>query len=313
MEPITSEKLSALREQVCMLNERVDFLRLEYDLCEKRQAREKLLRELENAIQELDDLTCELLVTEEAIEQETSLGFWETTPKKTKNFHRELPQEHPEEGSEFGPVQQDWWSGRLIKNAKGDVYRLISIADKYIMVEKQRFLFDPVRWVSVDNRQLTFGRETLWRPLNSSEIVCPEFLYKSAQDIQKAKINPSWVGKTIKNNFTGEKYKFLSCKNGVCMLKTSDGKIRVEPEDSNFWSLVPLEDGEFGKINPDWVGKNVQDKEGRVYEVTSHNLKIFSLCGENSDSWNNRCIHEDSPGWKLVPEQKKDKGKEKAH
>nr|WNL49934.1 hypothetical protein MarFTMF_418 [Marseillevirus sp.] len=381
MEPITPKKLEALREQVGILSERLDFLRLEYDLCEKRQERKKLSKEVDETTQELDSLTCELLVAEEAIEQEVSSGVWENAPERADNFYREIPkQEHPEDPrdveQELQHVQQGWL-GMLIINAKGDVYRLMFIADDYIRVEKQRFLFDPVRWVSVDNRQLTFDRETLWRPLTPSEIFYPRVQYNAVQDTRKDGMNPFWIGKTIRNNFTGEKFEFLSRKNGVCMLKRG-GKIRVEPEDSNFWSLAPPEEGkiqpswigklvrdehqriyrvmskhqevgawkvclveytssglpiegspryipedstgwtlfeevENGRIKPEWVGKNVQDEEGRVYEVIAYEHNEFALHEINSPSWNDRYVADCSFGWKLVPVQKKDKGKEKVY
>nr|WRK65055.1 hypothetical protein MarFTME_010 [Marseillevirus futianmevirus] len=371
MEPLTQEKFEALREHVRTLNEQLDDLRLRLDLAEKKKDRLFLEKEIEELVSVLDPLTCELFIAEEAFQRETDqkeksprTALWGSFP--TKEEMSDFPPS--DEVLPFQPPQKKWL-GQLIRNEKGDVYRLMHISDEHIHIEKQKFLFDPVRWVSVDGRRLTFGIDSLWRPLTVSEMAFPRLQYKSPQGYQR--ISPFWIGKTVKNRGTGEICKILSRKNGVYVLQNKRGLAKLVPEhsidwflfggklrpswigkivkdekgnlfrvlskhsdvgawrisridhssggftieretsyvtdDSTGWSLV---EEETRKIDPSWVGKNIEDEQGRVYRVVSHSLGTFTLHGADENEWSRRCIHEDSLGvWKLA----KDKGKEKVN
>lgn len=318
MEPSSLEKLESLREHV-------EFLRLEYDVCEKKQERKRIL-------EELDRLTCELIVAEEAAQHEAQernqkndfsgkssndrSAFW-TMPLKCEErlkFEKNNEEDPRDEEESLQPVRKEWL-GRLIRNEKGDVHRLLFIDDDYIRVEKQRFLFDPVRWVSVDNRHLSYGIGTLWRPLTPSEIFFPRLQYSSVQQFQRRSMDPSWIGKKVKKRATGEICKFLSCSNGVCLLQNEQGMVKLVPEHSSEWEL-------FGtNLQPSWIGKLVRDGDGKTFRVLSKHSEVgaWRVCrieytsGGLPNEKGISYIPDDSVGWSLAEEKlgKKDKGKEK--
>ncbi|BAU80080.1 hypothetical protein A9K97_gp271 [Tokyovirus A1] len=339
MDSFTLEKLEALREHI-------DVIRLEYDLCEKKQERKRLL-------EELDRLTCELMVAEETIEQNVSLDI----PRRREDFHQKDPRDKEQE---LQPVKQEWL-GSLIKNEKEDVYRLMFVGDDYIRVERQRLSLDPVRWLSVDESRLSFSRETLWRPLTPSEIFFPRAQHKSTLEPPRVRMSPFWIGKTAKNNESSEislgsdtcetkdgklqpswigklvrdkhqkLYRVMLRHSGVgawkvCQIEYTSSGFPIEgipwyiPDDSTGWSLACCEEG---TIQHSWIGKLVRNRDKKLFVVLSARPNAWEICSvENplegiSPKEEILYVPVDSTGWSLEEEpqtpQKKDKGKEKVY
>ncbi|AHA46172.1 hypothetical protein ISTM_274 [Insectomime virus] len=277
MEPITQEKLEALREHVQTLRDYLDVLRLEYDTCGGKKKRHELLEEIVRVETEIDPLYCDLLAAEDAIQQDSGHTLFEK--KFEKNFPmfgqnvQLFPEDNPEEDLSLQPVQQSW-IGRLVTNSEGkDVFRVMFVAEGYVRLEKQRLLQDPVRWVSLENKPLTYGREYLFRLLSGSEIFFP---YPKSQG---GTLSPFWIGKLVEKN--GILFRVMSkCSQAgawkVCEITRTESGALLEGEslyiceDSTGWKLA--EEEKEGSLKSSWVGKIVQ-KNGKVYRLISRDSK----------------------------------------
>ncbi len=147
MEPSTVEKLEALRLHVQTLNDSLEDLRLQYDLCERRGERGRLQKEIEHLVTVLDPLTCDLLAMEEA-----------TSRQELQSEKEEYQVCVREEEVAFGEIQEEW-VGSFVKDEQGEVYRVTFSGDIADYLEKQRMMYDPLRWSSVDGRTRCFKKK----------------------------------------------------------------------------------------------------------------------------------------------------------
>ncbi|ALH06748.1 hypothetical protein PMV_050 [Port-miou virus] len=330
MEPITQEKLEALREHVQTLRDYLDVLRLDYDTCESKKKRAELLQEITRLEAEIDPLYCDLLAAEDAaleeisreraarIRAETSeqreakrieevrniqkrmqhnkeaddmrkereydeegntkrqmqkfLAQFPMYEQNTKNI-RVYPEDETEEDLSLQPAQQSW-IGRLVTDYEGkDVFRVMHVAEGYVRLEKQRLLHDPIRWISLENKPLMFGRDKLLRLLSGSEIFFP--LSKKTEK-KEGTLSPFWMGKLVQKN--GNLFRLMSkCSQAgawkVCDIKRTENGALLEGEtwyiceDSMGWKLADEEEME-GTLRSAWVGKIVK-KNGKVYRLIS--------------------------------------------
>lgn len=229
----------------------------------------------------------------------------------------------PEEGStedlSLQPAQQSW-IGRLVTDSGGkDVYRVMFVAEEYVRLEKQRLLHDPVRWISLENKPLMFGRDNKHlRLLSGSEIFFP--LSKTTK--KEGTLSPFWIGKLVEKN--GNLFRLMSkCSQAgswkVCDIKRTDSGALLEGEtwyiceDSDGWKLAEEQEEIEGTLKACWVGKIVK-KDGKVFRLISKNPEGYCGVVERRLTPSKTVI--ESPvfrvssketGWSLAS----DKGKEK--
>ncbi|AVR52886.1 hypothetical protein MarSH_181 [Marseillevirus Shanghai 1] len=229
MEPSTVEKLEALRLHVQTLNDSLEDLRLQYDLCERRGERGRLQKEIEHLVSILDPLTCDLLAMEEA-----------TSRQELQSEKEEYQVCVREEEVAFGEIQEEW-VGSFVKDEQGEVYRVTFSGDIADYLEKQRMMYDPLRWSSVDGRTRCFKKKK-WSlveflvPLGTEEALSAGFRFERT-------ISPFWIGKLVQKN--GKVFKVLSSVYG-----------------SNSWRLAEMkgvengapEEGEFLYVRQDSTG-----------------------------------------------------------
>nr|WRK65061.1 hypothetical protein MarFTME_016 [Marseillevirus futianmevirus] len=235
MEPNSIEKLEALREHIRTLNEQLDDLRLEYDVCEKRERR-KFLEEIGRLVSVVDPLTCDLLTMEE-----NSFVEDEAFPQqKPRVFVRE------EE-----VVLNETKVGSLVMDDEGTVYKVTFCGEFADYLERQTMLTDPLRWTSADGKTLCFKKKP-WKVV--------EFLVPVGTEITEGfryegSLSPHWLGKLVQKN--GKVYKLLR-------------EIRGEAS----WRLVEvrydgngkLVDGEFYLVSKESTGWELFDPEGKGKE-----------------------------------------------
>lgn len=318
MEPITQEKLEALREHIQTLRDYLDVLRLEYDTCESKKKRAELLAEITRVESEIDPLYCDLLASEDAIQQEPFRQKVLGDNAFTKNIQF-FPEEGSTEDLSLQPAQQSW-IGRLVTDSGGkDVYRVMFVAEEYVRLEKQRLLHDPVRWISLENKPLMFGRDNKHlRLLSGSEIFFP--LSKTTK--KEGTLSPFWIGKLVEKN--GNLFRLMSkCSQAgswkVCDIKRTESGALLEGEtwyiceDSDGWKLAEEQEEIEGTLKACWVGKIVK-KDGRVFRLISKNPEGYCELVERRLAPSKTVI--ESPvfrvssketGWSLAS----DKGKEK--
>ncbi|AMQ10663.1 hypothetical protein [Brazilian marseillevirus] len=250
MEPMTSEKLDALRNHVQTLNDQLDHLRLQYDICEKKTERERLEKEIIEIVSVLDPLTCDLFAAEEAVHEGEK---WSTDGGP-------LPQPLYIEDSESVPQEiQAEWLGRLVKDTSGTVYRVTFVGEITNYLERQRLLYDPVRWMSADGKTLTFPKSAQFSLLTGCEIFFPGKGVPISDEFRSdGTISPFWMGKLVKKQGFDQVFRVMSkvygsgCWRLAEMKKTEsglwvEGEFLYVAEDSPDWCLYKEHDARKDK------------------------------------------------------------------
>nr|WQM87088.1 hypothetical protein [Marseillevirus cajuinensis] len=236
MEPNSIEKLESLREHVRTLNDQLDDLRLEYDICEKREKRKFLEKEIERLVSVVDPLTCDLLTMEENsfVESEAPLQ------QKPRVFVRE------EE-----VVLDEAKVGSFVMDEEGTVYKVVFCGEIADYLERQTMLTNPLRWTSADGKTLCFKKKE-WKVV--------EFLVPVGTEITEGfryegSLSPYWLGKLVHKN--GKVYKLLREIRGEASWRL------VEMVDEGNGKLV---EGEFYIVSKESTGWELLEPEGKGKE-----------------------------------------------
>lgn len=240
MEPMTTEKLDALRNHVQTLNDKLDHLRLQHDICEKRSERQGLEKEIEELVSVLDPLTCDLFAVEEAAQQEVERSSGYISPE------RNLPIRVEESQSTSQEIQADWL-GKLVKDASGTVYRVTFVGEITNYLERQRLSHNPVSWTSADGTTSTFRKNARFALLNSYEIFSPgKGAQVSGEFRLSGTISPFWMGKLVQKQGFAQVYRVMSKVRGPGCWRLAE----VKKTESGLW--VEGEISHVAEDSPNW-------------------------------------------------------------